>query len=165
MKTCSQCHEEKTLDQFRPGTKSAKCKSCLKVYDNAYYEKNKHKWREREKRLREEDGEAFLQKSREAQARYRANPNNTINLRYLKARYGITPDDYVAMFDAQGGCCAICGVAGGIQKGERLHVDHCHVSGKVRALLCFDCNRGLGSFKDSPEVLQKAIDYLSKYGT
>jgi len=45
---------------------------------------------------------------------------------------------------------------------KRLAVDHCHVSGKIRGLLCFHCNSSLGKMKDSVEILQNAIDYLKK---
>ena len=79
----------------------------------------------------------------------------------LKSKYGITPEDYDAMFDSQSGRCAICGTdrAGG--SGDRLHVDHSHETGEVRGLLCGNCNRGIGHFKDSPDTLREAADYLA----
>jgi hypothetical protein len=55
----------------------------------------------------------------------------------LRRRYGITPDDYDAMADAQGGVCAICGLPP--RKGT-LDVDHDHATGRVRGLLCRRCN-------------------------
>ena len=165
MKTCSSCRKQKDLSCFRSGTKSAKCKECLRVQDHAYYNAHKQKWVERDKRLREEDGEAFRQSSREAQARYRANPNNTIWLRYMKARYGITIEQYSAMFDEQKSMCAICNTLSGDGKGQRLHVDHDHATGKVRQLLCFQCNRGLGAFKDDLTLFQRSMDYLKKHRT
>ena len=58
----------------------------------------------------------------------------------LKARYGITLEDYEAMFARQGGCCVICG-----ESGHKLVVDHNHETGKVRALLCHHCNTMIGS--------------------
>lgn len=71
------------------------------------------------------------------------------------------------MYMEQAGKCKICGHEGHVDfvpKGsrmfDRLVVDHCHSTGKVRGLLCNGCNRGLGYFKDNPEALQKAIDYL-----
>ena len=99
------------------------------------------------------------QKNREKAARHRANPNNTIKLRYLKRRYGITPEEYQALSDAQNGLCRICqGPPQG--RWKRLHVDHDHATGKVRGLLCHWCNNMLGHAKDSPTVLQAAIAYL-----
>ena len=60
----------------------------------------------------------------------------------------------------QGGGCAICGITVD-PTHKQLSVDHCHNSGKVRGLLCTLCNTALGSFKDDPELLQKAINYVS----
>ena len=66
-------------------------------------------------------------------------------------------NEWNALFERQNGVCAIC------KKAKRLlHVDHCHSSGKVRGLLCYNCNNGLGRFKDSVVNLKEAIIYLSK---
>lgn len=75
--------------------------------------------------------------------------------------YGITLDDYNAMFSAQGGKCAICN--GTNPSGKSLAIDHCHETGKVRALLCINCNIGIGNFKDNTETMLKAIEYLKKH--
>lgn len=64
------------------------------------------------------------------------------------------------MLAAQGGTCAICGKECDIHRN--LAVDHDHESGKVRGLLCQNCNVGLGHFKDNPALLQQAIDYLRR---
>lgn len=78
----------------------------------------------------------------------------------LKAYYGITPQDYTDLLRAQGGRCAICGSSSPNDRRGHFHVDHCHTSKEIRGLLCQPCNMGLGLFKDSPEVLEKAIGYL-----
>jgi Recombination endonuclease VII len=61
------------------------------------------------------------------------------------------------MAKAQDYKCAICG------EEKRLVVDHDHATGDIRALLCDDCNKGLGSFKDNPDNLLKAAYYLEKH--
>ena len=61
------------------------------------------------------------------------------------------------MFEAQGGLCAICRTA------PAAHVDHDHDTGEVRELLCFNCNGGLGQFKDDPEVLRAAARYVERH--
>jgi len=73
-------------------------------------------------------------------------------------KYGITPEDFKQMFEAQQGKCAICNEEPKTKRG--LHVDHDHETGKVRGLLCHGCNVALGSFKEDVTLLNKAIEYL-----
>lgn len=86
----------------------------------------------------------------------------------LQRRFGMTTEDYDRMLAAQGGVCAIC--SGGSTQVHRktgklreLAVDHDHVTGKVRALLCTDCNTGLGLFNDSADLIRAAADYLDRH--
>lgn len=79
----------------------------------------------------------------------------------LRSQFGITAAQYDAMLAAQGGGCAICGKGSGDGRGHRLHVDHCHRSGKVRGILCASCNLGLGKFGDDARMLKRAAEYLS----
>lgn len=81
--------------------------------------------------------------------------------RNLKTLYGITHNDYLKMLEAQNGRCAICGTETPGGKGT-FHVDHCHSNGKVRGLLCGNCNRGIGYLKDSVLNLSAAVLYLNK---
>lgn len=87
--------------------------------------------------------------------------------RYLKNAYKITLEEYREMFVAQDHKCAICGDIGfKICKDSKtlLVVDHCHTTGKVRGLLCHNCNRGLGLFQDNVINLSSAIDYIKSEG-
>ena len=81
---------------------------------------------------------------------------------HLKCKYGISLNDYEQMLEEQNGCCAIC-KAHYTKFSKLLAVDHCHKTGKIRGLLCINCNTALGKFKDNPFVLQTAIDYLEVY--
>jgi len=86
--------------------------------------------------------------------------------RYLLSRFEISMQDYNNMLSAQGGVCAICKQPETHKRNGKvkaLAVDHHHGTGKVRGLLCSDCNTGIGKLKDSPDVLQSAIDYLRKH--
>lgn len=74
--------------------------------------------------------------------------------------YGLSPEQYFEIFQKQEGKCKICGKE--LPVGEYLHVDHNPETGEVRGLLCRECNLGLGSFKDNPESLQKAVEYLKE---
>lgn len=81
----------------------------------------------------------------------------------LRRSFGITLEDYKRMLLEQNGVCAIClrpetSVRWG--KLQPLAVDHCHTTGKVRALLCNNCNVGIGTFGDDPERLMRAAAYL-----
>lgn len=85
----------------------------------------------------------------------------------LKRDFGITVEQYDEMLKGQDSVCAICGKPETSRNKYRdvqpLAVDHCHTTGKVRALLCSNCNRGLGCFKDDPDLLLKAVSYLRKH--
>ena len=70
-------------------------------------------------------------------------------------RYGLSLQDYRAMRERQGNVCGICKTP-----GKPLCVDHCHATGKVRGLLCRDCNLGLGNYKDNPVFTRAATAYL-----
>lgn len=81
----------------------------------------------------------------------------------LRRVYGMDVADYDALLKEQDGVCAICGegeVVTSPKKVISLAVDHDHVTGAVRGLLCHACNTGLGKFKDDQELLNKAIHYL-----
>lgn len=93
---------------------------------------------------------------------YARNKDSYRNRNFL-ARYGITLDEYNEMSESQGHVCAICGNAETSYYGKTLKslaVDHCHQSNAVRGLLCSACNRGLGFFRDNPETLLNAANYL-----
>jgi hypothetical protein len=89
-------------------------------------------------------------------ARCRANADKRGGDRtyHLTRRYGITAAEADHLLEHQQGLCAVCNAA------PAAHVDHDHATGAVRALLCFNCNGGLGQFKDDPDVLRAAADYV-----
>jgi len=78
---------------------------------------------------------------------------------YLKNRYDITIKDYETMLSKQSNSCAICGISQS-ECDYLFHVDHDHKTGKVRGLLCRQCNYGLGCFKDTISNFINAIKYL-----
>ena len=77
----------------------------------------------------------------------------------LLTRYGITPEQRDQMLIDQDYKCGICECC---IEGKNAHLDHCHASGKIRKMLCWNCNGGLGNFKDNQELLMKAISYLNE---
>ena len=136
-KICSQCKEEKPIEEFSIANsawcgRAASCKKCVSAYA-------------KKRRLTKEGYE----ESRNSQ---------------LKQNYGMTLEFYNVLLSAQDGVCAICGKPE-TSKGQggrvrQLSVDHCHKTGTVRGLLCSDCNTALGMFGDDEERLSNAINYL-----
>ena len=79
---------------------------------------------------------------------------------YLKRAYKVSIKEYEELKLIQGGLCAIC-----LKPHERLVIDHCHESKKLRGLLCTTCNAGLGQFKDNTGLLREAVKYLERHET
>jgi hypothetical protein len=77
----------------------------------------------------------------------------------LKKRFNMTLEEYNLILEKQENKCFICRTDVSLT-GKRLHVDHDHKNGKIRGLLCNQCNLGLGAFKDNIELFKKAIEYL-----
>lgn len=84
---------------------------------------------------------------------------------WLMFKYGLTLEQYAKMLEEQGGVCKICEkpesyIDVRFGKIRPLVVDHCHTTGKVRGLLCNNCNTGLGQVADNIQWFEKAIAYL-----
>ena len=136
------------------------------------YAANPNKARERSRNWRKanpEKGAECHRRWRAANPRYvlerdrnwrAANPEK-LRLKVLKTnlrRYGLTPDDFEARVTAQGGVCAIC-LKPPKGKRDRLCVDHCHDTGRVRGLLCHGCNASLGMLREDPDTIQRLLAY------
>lgn len=102
---------------------------------------------------KKQDGPEFRAKRVEEVRRWRQKRDGR---RYrLYKHCGYERGDYDRMFQAQDGKCAICG-----RTDKPLVVEHCHVAEQIRGLTCNDCNTGIGFFRDNPEILSAAIQYL-----
>lgn len=107
---------------------------------------------------------------RAAWMKYRSGPKYraTYLNNHLKRSYGITLDEYNSLLESQGGVCKICGGKDsrvwkdGRKQLAPLCVDHNHISGKVRGLLCNKCNVAIALAKDSVDILASAIRYLTE---
>ena len=137
-KNCSVCAERKHFDLFynfknKNDNKSYRCKDCD--------DKARKKWSD-------------------------ANPEKaylSMRGRNLKHKFGLTLEDYEKLLKEQEGKCAICEATEGNSKDWNFAVDHDHETGKIRGLLCNNCNRGLGLLQDSEELLRKAAKYVENY--
>lgn len=111
---------------------------------------------------RELDPEGYRKYRRERNRKRRLTNPHYWREKQVK-KYGIDWKEYQNMWKAQGGVCRICG-----ENNERegiLHVDHDHITGKIRALLCKHCNQMLGHARDNVRILRRAVRYLELYGT
>ena len=135
---------------------------CLKC--DSEYQKRKRKNRPEDvSKMRK----AYYQKTRDHQLKLKRKNYAASKLvrlqhrnRQLKNSYGITIEDYILMEESQNNKCAICR---GTQRNKRTNyfdVDHNHKTGKVRGLLCTNCNQGIGKFQDNKELLLHAYNYL-----
>jgi hypothetical protein len=78
----------------------------------------------------------------------------------LRRKYGLNRCDYEVIVETQDGRCAVC--AETLTTRQHTHVDHCHETGRVRGILCKNCNNGLGMFRDRPDILRTAAEYLER---
>jgi hypothetical protein len=90
---------------------------------------------------------------------YQSSRGKEVKRAWQLQQYGLTEDQYHAMYEAQNECCKICG---DVMLPERVHVDHSHQTNKVRGLLCLGCNTGIGSFAERPDALRAAAAYLER---
>jgi len=142
-KTCTMCGETKPVSTYRSRGGSmahllkSRCNTCLYKEHRRWTEENA----ERVQQYREKDPWTLAKRC---------------------ARRGITPQELVDRYERQEECCAIC------KKEIELidsAIDHNHVTGEFRGVLCKQCNRALGMFNDSPAVLRNALEYLEAFGS
>lgn len=155
-KKCSRCRKTKRVQEFSKDRSRAdglqpRCKSCAKEVKARSLSKltpekiRRHKDQIAEWKYSNKEYRQFYEWSRK-----------------LKLNYGMEVQDYCLIMERQNDHCAICGVDFNDYDGI-IGVDHCHITGIVRGILCNSCNHGLGCFKDSRQNLNSAICYLDKY--
>lgn len=134
-------------------------KEKQKIYSKNWYQKNKEKIITKSLIIR--NTKEFKEK-RKIFNHKRKELNRDI---YYKTRYnGFTVKDYEQLLKLQNNKCAICGLSHLIvrEKNTYFHVDHCHSTGKIRGLLCNNCNISLGLLKDNIETIKNMVIYLEK---
>lgn len=142
MKVCKKGHPPYKL--------GSGCPSCKAEYKNRWNNANR---------------ELVRQVNKVSSLRYFRKHTAKIRSKRLQKLYGITLAEYDLMFESQDGKCAICNLPESeMSKSgylKPLAVDHCHTTNKIRSLLCSQCNKAIGAFKDSPDLCIKAAEYLS----
>lgn len=155
MKKCTKCKVTKPLEKYgvdkttKDGYRYS-CKDCYNKQQREYAKNNKEKIRERNAR-KKESRKAYYQ----SEQGIKSSRNS-----HLKRNFGITLDEYENLSKKQNHVCKICGGKETQYRNRVLSVDHNHTTGEIRGLLCSNCNRALGLFKDKIENLINAVKYL-----
>ena len=131
----------------------------------ANYKRNNPNWQKRRatymKKYREENMDLIRLKDK-LKAREPKRKAAMLNSRRLRT-FGISSGDYEKMFEEQNGVCFICSKPQRKKVHKHLFVDHCHTTNKVRALLCNNCNTGIGMFEENIQTMKDAISYLELF--
>lgn len=162
MKRCPKCQTTRTLlsfhrDRSRKDGLQPWCRPCVNVAKAKWLERNLDKARaySREWARANRNKAEHCEKQK---AWWKKNGHRYKGKAGL-AKYGLTLEAFRLLLSGQGGVCAIC--LKPCMTGQRLAVDHDHVTGVVRGLLCRKCNIGIGHFGEDPAVLLRAIEYLA----
>ncbi len=176
LKRCVSCGNDKQGSEFyrhayttssgKKGTRyESSCKECKEIKGQARVRANREKYQEsRAKSYAKRRGE----KAAKAKVYYQT---NKLEIRkktrgyHLVGNYGITEQQYQQLLVSQEGRCVICSIHEDDAPRGILMVDHNHQTGKVRGLLCHNCNVACGLLRDDPETARKLADYLCRNST
>ena len=171
MPYCTLCRKSKRRTAFKSDASkrnglSSWCKKCHSDYDKqrdrkSYYSANRERILKYTRRYTKENREAIIKRRRPYHARYRKEHREYFRWRSILKKYGLTKEQWLALFKAPGGRCAICGSR---TSGRQIPwaTDHSHKTGEARGILCHDCNLLIGYAYDSIKLLRKAIRYLRR---
>lgn len=155
-KPCTYCNtlSNEFAINARTGRRQTRCIPCAKFF------REEQKVRRTTEKGRQKSREAYL-KSKATRRKLTEDDLQKKSDKHIEKKYGLSPEAYTQMVLDQQNQCAICGTTNpGGQTVRKWHVDHDHKTGKVRGLLCFRCNIGLGYFLDDPDALTSAARYL-----
>lgn len=169
MKKCYKCGEIKSLDLFhrsedRKDGRTSRCKSCSNTYKREHAKTNASKLNEYGRLWRSTNKKKSSEYSKKWRSKNPEKVKEQDRRHHLRTEYGLTPDQYDEMVSNQGGRCLVClEIPMGKRGYSTLHVDHCHLTGRVRGLLCGRCNTALGSLRESEEITQNLVWYIQKH--
>lgn len=170
MKNCTRCLVEKNEDEFyiqkskwgdRP---SSWCKNCICIDRKNFRDSNPGILRKRRKEYRQRNSQVIDARCKEWRKKYfERHPYKQFEYR-IKSEYGITAHQFHEMIIEQENKCALCEKYFN-HNGTKTNfgIDHCHKTGKVRGLLCYQCNSAIGYVKESTTTLEKMIAYIKKH--
>lgn len=158
--TKEQQQRRNATQRIRRLTPEAKVRAAEKMRQWRANPANKHKLEKFREKLRTPEGK--IKRSVQAKKYYNSPQGREYKKIQRLKQYGLTPAQKDEILTNQAYGCAICGTTEPKGKGKTFHVDHNHTTGKVRGLLCTQCNIGIGMFRESQERLRLAIVYLSR---
>lgn len=147
-KVCSACKERLPIENFgicttyRDGRRG-QCNKCRCLNDTVRWDNLS-----KEERLRRA-------------RKYEANKSVPRRWRRIKRLYGLSKQDYDDLLHRQGGGCALCSSSDTKTIVGVFYVDRCHETGRIRGLLCLDCNMALGKLGDTPDRIARVLEYVS----
>lgn len=163
---CSKSDERKPADEFSSDRRQAHwCRSCMNEYHRARRRANPERSRAAQSRWIKANRAKRAMYARRWRAKFPDKYRRYRLRNELLRRYGLTLARYDEMLKACGNACQICAAPGVEGVRGRLYVDHCHITGAVRGLLCAQCNIGIGALSDSLERVERAAAYLRQYNT
>lgn len=144
----------------KPRKTEAEKAATAKARSQRYYQRHKAEINTRVNAYRKRNREKVRLWDRVRRQRRLENGKQQLSNRIKNLqKYGLTISDYDAMLAGQNGGCALCGRTN--RNGKRLHVDHCHETGRVRGLLCSRCNTAIGLLLHDPKILRRAARFVT----
>jgi hypothetical protein len=147
MKICSKCKVERPLTEYHKssihkGGHNPQCRTCF----------NKTRRENRDP----------VKAAAHAKAWYARNKHR-VREKQIRVKYGLTMEQYSNMVTGQQNKCKICEKE--MTGPKEPAIDHCHITGSVRDLLCANCNAALGLLQDDPDIIQNAARYVEYHNT
>jgi hypothetical protein len=161
VKFCKACNTNKIEDSFYKDKSKQDgltfyCKLCYKLRQRAYSKE----------RMTEEQRQKNNARSKLHRELNPERVRNLIKKAYYLKNYGITYEQFLAMYEASGKKCSICDKVV-IHLGRNIHnravLDHCHKTGKIRNILCHMCNASIGLMREDKELIMKVYKYLERH--
>lgn len=180
MRICKRCLQDKPISSYYRDARFAdlldvQCSDCRKARVKRWRDAHPERAKAIALKSRIRNPEAYRARARRwflanhekhlaYSARRRKEKPRLVVSGKLKAMHGITLEQYEAIAASQNHACAICGTPQAEQK-RKMAVDHHHGTGRIRGLLCHNCNVGIGNLKDSKQILTKALNYIHEHSS
>lgn len=184
---CTKCSVFKQKKDFLPGTNrsglSSWCRQCTSDRVTRSMAVNKERWKKEDPRkftkekfcisckqslpsiefgIRRNNLDGLYCRCKSCFSKFRKQKSSIATLTSTLRYIGLSKAEFDRIWQQQHGLCVLCSVELHRNSNRGCHIDHCHITGKFRGLLCGGCNNALGKLGDTPEALKRALDYVSQ---